>query len=200
MSDAVWGSIAHVVRDCEATADFHRKREAGQSHRHDATKENPVNTTANAALRQEIDALQAKIRSLQSPVSETERDALRAAQHRCDSVTALLGMGVSPPGFGETSLAYRRRAAAALQFHSPDLKNTRLDSVDAPTLAALEERIYSDAVSAARGRDTPGRLHEIKERDPSGRLITRYTGDPMAWMQHFMGQGHSGSINRKPNG
>jgi hypothetical protein len=197
VSDTGWQGYVAYRREESGT--FRREHEAGQLHRHDATKETPVDNS-NAALRQQIDALQVKIRALQSPVSETERDALRVAQYRCDSVTALLGMGVSPPGFGETSLAYRRRAAAALQFHSPDLKNTRLDSVDSPTLAALEDRIYNDAVSAARGRDTPGRLHEVKERDASGRLITRYTGDPMAWMQHFMGQGHSGFFNRKPNG
>jgi hypothetical protein len=40
----------------------------------------------------------------------------------------------------------------------------------------------------------------VKERDESGRLVTRSYGDPMSWMRHFMGNGASGSINRKPNG
>jgi hypothetical protein len=201
MSDAGWGGLAHIIRDCERTAAAHRMRDSGQFHRHDAIKEKPVDNSANAALRQQVDLLQRQVQALQSPRPESERDALAKAQHRFDSVAALFGARASEPALGESSVSYRKRLAASLQQYSPELKSARLDAADLPTLTALEDRIYHDAVAAARGPNVPaGRLHEIKERDPSGRLITRYTGDMMAWMGPFMGQGHSGFINRKPNG
>jgi hypothetical protein len=201
MSDAGWGGLAHIIRDCERTAAAHRMRDSGQFHRHDAIKEKPVDNSANTALRQQVDQLQRQVRALQSPRPESERDALAKAQHRFDSVAALFGARASEPALGESSVSYRKRLAASLQQHSPELKDARLDAADLPTLTALEDRIYGDAVAAARGGKVPaGQLREVKERDESGRLVTRSYGDPMSWMQHFMGNGASGSINRKPNG
>jgi hypothetical protein len=197
VSDAVWRSLAPILADCEQTAAFHRKREDQQLHRHDGE----AGMSDNATMRRQIDALQTQIRALQSPKTESERDALMKAQHRADSVTALFGQAASHPSAGESSVSYRKRIAASLQQYSPDLKNARLDAADLPTLTALEDRIYTDAVSAARGGNIPaGQLREIKERDASGRMVTRSYGDPMSWMQYFMGNGASGSINRKPNG
>ncbi len=160
-----------------------------------------MDKSAEAAMRREIDRLQAQLHVLQSPVSETERDALKKAQHRADSVSAMFGQSVSSPRLGETSIAYRKRLAADLQKYSPQFKDARLDAVDHPTLTAMEDRIYADAVATARSGNVPrGQLREVKERDASGRLISRYYGDPMAWMGAFMGQGHSGRLNQKPNG
>ena len=154
----------------------------------------------SATLRRQIDALQRQLQALQTPMSTAERDALAGAQHRADSMAAQLGMGVSPPRLGESSLEYRRRTAASFQHHSPALKNARLDSADSATLGAAEDRIYADAVSAARnGSVGRGQLREVQERDESGRLIRKYYGDPMVWMAPFMSQGQSGKIVQKPN-
>ena len=153
-----------------------------------------------AGMRAQIDRLQRQVSALQSPVSEVERDALTKAQHRVDSVAPLVGMGIAPPRLGESSHAYRLRAASALANFSPELKGSRFDSVDPAALGALEEKIFADCATTARGgQASPGKLTEVKERDPSGRLITKYFGDPMVWMAPFMSQGHSGRINRKPN-
>jgi hypothetical protein len=39
-------------------------------------------------------------------------------------------------------------------------------------------------------------MREITERDAAGRLISKFYGDPLAWMTPFMGAGRVARINK----
>ena len=104
---------------------------------------------------------------------------------------------------GETSVDYRKRLLSRFQKHSPTFKDTRLTAFDSATLAAVEDRVYADALSSARapGDATPGMLIPFEERDRAGRIITRYHGDIAAFMEPFIPQSQQiVKLNRNPKG
>lgn len=174
-------------KDARKDAEEKAVREREDAKRHDAT------TTELAEVRRQLAAMNARF----VPVSAEERNGLALAQSRADGIAGLFGKRASGPTPGETSLEYRRRLAAEFKEHSPRFKDKRLDSLDADVFGPIEEIIYADAASAARSPDRAGAagiLIPIREPDETGRVITRWTGDPMAWMQHFMTGGQSGKI------
>ncbi len=140
-------------------------------------------------------ALQQRVDRLTAPQPAAERDALATAQARADSVAAHFGGQVSAPILGETPLAYRKRVLLGFQRHSPRFKNTQLGPLDSPSLSLVEDHVYADAVAAAK-KPPPGVMREVSERDAAGRLISRFYGDPSAWMDTFMSSGVSARINR----
>ena len=81
---------------------------------------------------------------------------------------------------GETDAQFRRRRLAAFQPHSDRWRDVRLDNFKGAALDAVERQVLADAQRAARDPSTvpPGTLREIRERDVTGRTITRFIGDP----------------------
>jgi len=168
------------------------EREAADRARHDS-----VVTAEVADLRRQLAAMSAHF----VPVTIEERNALAAAQARADGIAGLFGTRALPPIPGEKPIEYRRRLAGEFKQHSTRFKDKSLASLDGDMLGIMEDQIYADAASAARSPDRAGAvgvLIPIREPDEAGRIITRYTGDPLAWMQHFMTGGQSGRIIRNP--
>jgi hypothetical protein len=134
-------------------------------------------------------------------VPANERDALARTQARADSVACLTGERVAAPLPGETALAYRKRTLERFKSFSPTFKESRFDAYDDAALSLVEERIYNDAAEAFRKPATaqPGILFPMIESDSAGRQITRYGGDPNAWMSHFKSHPQSGRFVQKGN-
>jgi hypothetical protein len=157
----------------------------------------------SAALQQERDALSWRLRQLEQQllreVSGQEVADMEAMAARFNSVAAALGETAPPPLLGELPISYRRRLAAKLAAYSQRFKDTDFTSTDAATLDVLEPQLMYDAREAARlDAVSVGKLVEYKE-DIGGRTVTKTVGDPMNWMQHFMIDGVTGSINRTPD-
>jgi hypothetical protein len=150
-----------------------------------------------AELRRQIATLE---RKLNTPRPEQERNEIAEAQSRADAVERAFGrndaavLGCVP---GESALGYRRRLVRQYQRHSPRWKGARVEAIGYDTIGIVEGDVYKDAAAAARDPKNfgPGELRAIKERDESGRMVTRFVGDPMAWMSQFMTGGQVGFIN-----
>ncbi len=145
----------------------------------------------------------AQIRDLQDQIAAAQRERttgdieeMQAAQLRADAVGALFGERVPSPTVNDDVVSYRRRLLTKFQRHSPRYKDAQISRYDPAAVASAEEVIYADAVKAARNgaAEKPGVMVAHKHRDASGREITEWHGDPMAWMQHFMAPGVVGSV------
>jgi 8-oxo-dGTP pyrophosphatase MutT (NUDIX family) len=147
----------------------------------------------NADMKKQIEAMNAKLAALTTPLSASDRDQLSAAQARWDSVAQMFGETAPAPLNGETPIAYRQRLAAKYQKHSASFKGIRFDSLDSDSFSAVEERIRMDAQEYAKSPavSPSGKLIPIIRRDEAGRQITEYSGDMDAWLGHFKHQGHS---------
>ena len=119
---------------------------------------------------------------------EAERPKFADCQAKADSVMSAFGDSAPRPMQGESLMAYRQRLASKLKVHSADYKDINLNAIsDESLLAVAERRIYADAAGAARTSiDVPaGTLHEVKETDRAGRIISTFRGSPDAWMRQF---------------
>ncbi len=139
-------------------------------------------------------ALEQQLRAIRDP--SREEVEFEAIQARADSVAALHGDRAPNPILGETPLDYRKRLLARFQGFSPQFEKTRLHSFDAPTIEALEQRIYSDAQAAAYQSTQPGELRAVVSRDEAGRKITKFVGDVSEFLAPFMDHGQRIRINR----
>lgn len=146
----------------------------------------------NADMKKQIDAMNARLQALTTPLSATDRDQLSAAQARWDSVAQMFGDSVPAPLHGESPIAYRQRLAAKFQKHSEKFKGIRLDSLDGVVFDTVEEQIRMDAQAVARSPEVmpAGKLIPIVRNDEAGRQITEYSGDMDAWLGYFKHQGH----------
>ncbi len=144
---------------------------------------------SNYAEQAERDRIGAQLRDLQNRVNAIQRERngfeieeMRRVQARANSIMALHGERARDPSLGETPLHYRAALAQELAEHSASYKSANLRGYDAQSVAAAEDVIYNDAVQAARNtaKATPGLLVSERYRDESGRMITRWNGDPMA--------------------
>lgn len=155
----------------------------------------------NAELRAHVSHLEDKVKQMQRPLTTGDVEAMRETQARADRVAAQLGERVSEPKIGETPLEYRRRIAQQMAQHSPRYKGETFYGVGAAAMDVVEREVLNDAQHKAHNtaRETPGRLFEEKFNDGSGRIITKYHGDPMPWMQNFCTGGQVGFI-RRPKG
>ncbi len=160
---------------------------------------------SNYAEQAERDRIAAQLRDMQDQFARLQRERggfeieeMRRVQAHADSVMALHGKRARDPSLGETPLHYRAALAQELAAHSPSYKDAVLATYDAQSVHAAEDVIYNDAVQAARNaaNGAPGLLVSERYRDESGRMITRWNGDPMAWMQHFMTGGAVGRVIR----
>jgi hypothetical protein len=154
----------------------------------------------NAQLRAQIAELTRKVETLRRPTSYDERDALASAQVRADGVAQLFGTKASPPLTGESPMRYRARLLNRFKQHSPRFKDEHFDYYSDASMSVAEDVIYADATKAAKGDLNNGGLVPVQSRDEAGRLVTRFAGDPLAWMSAFMTTGHRGYINRPTPG
>jgi 8-oxo-dGTP pyrophosphatase MutT (NUDIX family) len=146
----------------------------------------------NADMKKQIEAMNAKLAALTTPLSASDRDQLSATQARWDSVAQMFGDSVPAPLHGESPIAYRQRLAAKFQKHSDKYKGIRLDSYDGVVFDTIEEQIRMDAQAVARSPEVApaGKLIPIIRRDAAGRQITEYSGDMDGWLGFFKHQGH----------
>jgi hypothetical protein len=157
--------------------------------------------TEVAELRRQIASLETQMGRLRAPMPEHERNEIAKAQSRADAVERAFGrndaavLGCVP---GESALNYRRRLVRQYQQYSPRWSGARVEAIGYDTIGNVEADVYKDAAAAAMDPNNykAGELHAIKERDASGREITRYVGDPDGWMIHFKTGGQVGRINQ----
>jgi hypothetical protein len=150
-----------------------------------------------------VNALRKEVAAVRRELSSEDIEALATTQARADAALQPLGKRASPPISGETPTAYRQRQLRHLAPLSPRFKDETFYTVTGATLAACEDIVYTDAAAAARDSDSPanaGRLIPLQERDVGGRLVTKFAGDPLAWMSAFMSNGQRGYINRPTPG
>ena len=171
------------------------ERERADKARHDAT------ARENTDLKARLATFEATLKGLTAEVTPDEREALATAQSRADSVAAMFGDRAPVPMSGETSIDYRKRVLKRFQPHSPQFKESRFDSLDGAMLKPIEDIVYHDSINAAKGpaQVKAGLLVPEVRPDAAGRQITRYHGDPMAWMQHFCTGAQIGRIVRPQN-
>lgn len=166
----------------------------------EAARKDAAVSAENANIKSQLAALQATLAGMTAETPASERDALARAQSRADSVAAMFGDRASAPIPGEKPIDYRKRQLVRFQKHSERFKTSRFDSLDDAMLTPVEDIVYADAVAAAKqpGTSAPGTLVPITTRE-GGRDVTRFNGDPMAWMSTFMTGGQVGKFNREPN-
>lgn len=171
----------------EAKADESEKEEKKEEAKADAQ------ARENADLKRRIADMEARINRATRPVSASDRDELARVQARSDSLAQMFGDSVTPPLAGETPIEYRKRMAGKFQKYSDSTKGIKLDALDEASFGIIEERIFADAQAVAHNPDAPaeGRLVAIKSQDGAGRTITKYHGDPKAWLKPFMAKGMS---------
>lgn len=192
--------VADARKDAEEKEEKERKdaAEKEESERKDAQEKKDSQLHAdNKRLRADLEAVSERLSALTKPRTNEDRDELSRVQARADSLAACFGDSITPPLYDESPIAYRKRLAAKFQQYSDSAKTVRLDSMDAPSFAIIEERIYADAQVAAKSpaQMPAGRLLAHRD-DSTGHIITTYTGDANAWMKDFKATGYSARINR----
>ncbi|HGJ5860608.1 MAG TPA: DUF2213 domain-containing protein [Arsenophonus nasoniae] len=119
---------------------------------------------------------------------ERKDSAMIDARVKADSAFSACGKTAPRPFDGESSIAYRKRALAAMQKYSPEYKDVKIkDIADSATLAIAEKTIYADAAQAIQlqRQNTPGYLYEEIITDAANRQIKTYKGDPNTWLSLF---------------
>ncbi|QBY43983.1 NUDIX hydrolase [Arsenophonus nasoniae] len=122
---------------------------------------------------------------------ERKDSAMIDARVKADSAFSACGKTAPRPFDGESSIAYRKRALAAMQKYSPEYKDVKIkDIADSATLAMAEKTIYADAAQAIqlKRQNTPGHLFEVIKTDAANRQIRTFEGDPDTWMSAFKQQ------------
>lgn len=153
----------------------------------DAEKKEEDDKKADAA-RADSMSIEARIADLQRriPVEMADEDRNRfiAAQSRAEAVAQAFGDSAGAPRFlnGEGLNQYRRRLLSKVKHHSADWKDVDISAFSDKALDVVENKVYSDAMSAARNPRLIGAgvLRSRVERDVTGREITRFDGDPEA--------------------
>lgn len=153
-------------------------------------------------LRRRLALVTDQVARMGSTRSGEEDHEIRQATARFDAAGAVVGERASPHIPGESSRQYRARLLNALAKRTTTYRQSRFDSLDAPALDLFEDRVFREVreIAQARADTEPGRLLAIEERDPSGRVITKYAGDPLCWMSPFMRGGQVCVGNRRPKG
>ncbi len=153
-----------------------------------------------ADLRNRIRAMQDQVGLLRRPLSDDERTEIAQATERAAAAYREFGWTPSQPVPGESPICYRRRILQPMLEHSQSYAKATLDGVQAAALAGIERTVLDEAVQKARSPSShaPMTLVPVKERDVSGREITRFNGDNMAWMQYFMTPGRVGKFVEPP--
>jgi len=176
---------AEAVKELEEAA---KAEKEAKKDKEDKEEKADSQSRTDAELRSQIASLNARITSMTAQPSIEERDAMAAAQARADQVARLFGDSVTAPLAGESSIDYRKRLASRFQKHCKKFSAVRLDALDGAVFDEVERTIYADAQALALSPSSApeGRLIPVVTIDAAGRNVTRFHGDPMAWMKHFM--------------
>jgi hypothetical protein len=146
-------------------------------------------------LRAEVAQLTRQVETLRRPTSYSEKDAISTAHVRADAVAQLFGERASQHLPGESPMRYRARLLNRFKQYSPRFQDELFDFYGDAAMTTAEEVIFADASKAALGDLNNGKLVPVQERDAAGRLVTKFAGDPMSWMQAFMSNGRRGYIS-----
>jgi len=135
----------------------------------------------------EIRRLSSLVARMPKSMSDADYAAMADHQARADAVYGAFGERAPSPLQGESLNAYRVRLAKGVQKHSDSWKGISLRDLPGNVLDIAEQRIFADAVAAAKNpTDVPfGKLREIRRRDAADRMITEFVGEPNAWMGEF---------------
>ena len=134
-------------------------------------------------LQRQVDALK---RQIGPPVGD-RRDFIRA-QEQADPAYRAYGDSAPLPLAGETELDYRKRMLAPYVKFSKRWRGKDLQALaNSSVLAEIEAEVYADAMAEAIHPTSfrPGQLRPVCQPDASGRMITRYIGDPNACWDQF---------------
>lgn len=178
---------AEEVKAAEHEGEEERKADAEETKKDEDCKMD-AQARENAALKQRITDMDARMNRMLRPLSADDRDELATVQKRADSLAQMFGDSVTPPLAGETPIEYRKRMAAKFQKYSDSTKGIKLEKLDEASFSVIEDRIFSDAqaASASPSNVPEGKLFAVKSQDAAGRTVTRYHGSPKAWLKPFM--------------
>jgi hypothetical protein len=153
-------------------------------------------------LRAKLDYAESQLRYLNRPRDGAEIARMDAAKARADGVLANFGETASPPKLGEAEVEYRQRLLRQIGAKTQRFAESRFDGMPVPALDHLEQVVVAEARETLRSDSNakPGVLIPVRHRDESGRMITTFEGDALAWMAPFMSTGQVGYINRNPKG
>lgn len=169
---------AKKAKDDKAKKDEEDK-EAEEKKREDAAK-------ADAAEKQTMrDKIADMEKRMPKQLTDADYNAMTDAQARADEVFGAHGKRAPRPLDGEDLGAYRRRLAGALQPHSKDWKEVKLDAIaDETAFKIAEDRIYADAQTAANNPvDLPeGQLVMRTRRDPATGLVVNTFHGPQTFI------------------
>jgi hypothetical protein len=152
-----------------------------------------------AQLRYKLEQMQAQLDAVQRPRADAEAEQIAVAYARADAMAQRFGGRAAVTIAGESALAYRRRLLRGFLQYSPTMANADLAGCSSVALGAVEDRVYHDAAAASRDparSGLEGKLIAHHEDDGSGRVITTFTGDPLAWMSPYMTSGRKGRFIR----
>jgi hypothetical protein len=140
----------------------------------------------------EADRLRAQIRALEQQMARSTRqitgaeaDELRNIQSRFDHAGSTIGERPNEPAMGQKPIEYRRQLCSQYAKHSDEFKNTRFDFADSAMLDVVEPKVLAQVRQAGYSNVKPGVMVPERIEDGSGRVITKWHGDPNAWLQFF---------------
>jgi len=138
-------------------------------------------------IRLEREAIERAVRNTPVSMNDKNFDALSDIQARADAAHSLFGLRAAPPMVGESAFSYQVRMLKPMQKHSKTWDGKDLSRLPEDVLQIAVEGIYADAATAARNPDgvAVGTLREITKTDATGRRITEFVGEPIAWMGQF---------------
>jgi hypothetical protein len=112
---------------------------------------------------------------------------LVALQEKADEVFKPFNKSAPRSIEGETVEGYRKRLAARIQQHAPNMKDINVRDARGSAFDLLEKQIYDEARrEASRPSNIPdGEMREITKYDATGRPFLEFHGSPKAWMDDF---------------
>ena len=140
-------------------------------------------STSTADLKRQLDAIE---RRLGPPAGDAK--AFRDAQVRAHAVYEMFGDSAPAALAGERLHEFHARLLKPLQRYCRTFKDADLSKItDVATLTAIGDLVCADAMAEATHptQFRPGQLIPHKITDASGRVITKYTGDPNACWDQF---------------
>ena len=149
------------------------------------------------STRAAIDGSRDRLRTYDERFGGEELAALDAARARADHAFTHWGEKASAPVTGERLSEYRRRLLETVKQHAPNYRTKDFRHTPSLMLDVVEERVFHDAAEAAKDPTNipPNTLRAVSERDEAGRLVTRFYGDPLAWMAPMMSGATVGKLN-----
>lgn len=196
---------AKSLEDASGKSDAEKEEEAKKDAEEEKMRKDAKAKKDDDAMADEAKALEEKAKmdaegkkegefgAIKFDEDKEEEDAKNDAafadcQAKADSVYSAFGKSAPRAMSGENLTAYRKRMVRGLQAHSDEMKNVNINLIkDDAMLDVVENRVYSDALTASRGTSSfaKGQLVEIKKVDQAGRTVTEFRGDMAAWLDDF---------------